>query len=171
MEGLAERVAAESVRVQQPLVDAGDLRAVSPGHGQPLAIERFQQRDEARRVPLGVKAIRVAAALEAADVAHHVRHVQGRVHVGESGGEDARRGHHLRERGAQRAQDPLDTRGRQRRDLQEALHDRQLHARGLGPAERVGVVVHLAHVDRGATAGRAQLSAHEEGAAGAALDE
>src|SRR5207253_8090533 len=52
MEGLAERVAAESVRVQQPLVDAGDLRAVSPGHSQALGIERFQQRDEARRVPL-----------------------------------------------------------------------------------------------------------------------
>ena len=43
--------------------------------------------------------------------------------------------------------------------------------RRLRPAERVGIVVHLGHVDRGAAPGRAQLAAHDERATGAALNE
>src|SRR5207253_10335411 len=78
MEGLAERAAAESVRVQQPLVDAGDLRAVIPGHSQALGIERIKQRDEARRVPLGGKPRRATGERDAPATAKPVRSWEAR---------------------------------------------------------------------------------------------
>ena len=55
--------------------------------------------------------------------------------------------------GREPREDGLDARRRQGGDLQEALDDGHRHPRGLGPRERVGVVVHLGDVDGRAAAG------------------